>query len=143
MVIGECAQIKSNKNNIAGNEKFRQLIHDYAPTYLNVKTKYQKSEVIAKIVAEVRSKSSSRPGGGVGFVKKDFYSNRWFEVGDEKARDKVGTLLFYFLYYTYYMYTYMHDLSCIPYVFHRLPLILSVSYSFHMTYRLPFRYTIR
>ncbi len=48
-------------------------------------TKYQKSEVIAKIVAEVRAKS---PGGG--FVKKDFYSNRWFEVGDEKARDKVG-----------------------------------------------------
>ena len=62
------------------------MINEYAPTYLNVSTKYQKSEVIAKIVAEVRAKS---PGGG--FVKKDFYSNRWFEVGDEKARDKVGT----------------------------------------------------
>ncbi len=62
------------------------MINEYAPTYLNVSTKYQKSEVIAKIVAEVRSKS---PGGG--FVKKDFYSNRWYEVGDEKARDKVGT----------------------------------------------------
>ncbi len=70
----------------AGNEKFRIMINEYAPTYLNVSTKYQKSEVIAKIVAEVRAKS---PGGG--FVKKDFYSNRWFEVGDEKARDKVGT----------------------------------------------------
>lgn len=62
------------------------MINEYAPTYLNVSTKYQKSEVIAKIVAEVRSKS---PGGG--FVKKDFYSNRWYEVGDEKARDNVGT----------------------------------------------------
>lgn len=62
------------------------MINEYAPTYLNVSTKYQKSEVIAKIVAEVRRKS---PGGG--FVKKDFYSNRWYEVGDEKARDKVGT----------------------------------------------------
>ncbi|VEU38831.1 unnamed protein product, partial [Pseudo-nitzschia multistriata] len=61
------------------------MINEYAPTYLNVNTKYQKSEVIAKIVAEVRSRS---PGGG--FIKKDFYSNRWFEVGDEKARDKVG-----------------------------------------------------
>jgi len=71
---------------IAGNENFRIMINEYAPTYLNVSTKYQKSEVIAKIVAEVRAKS---PGGG--FVKKDFYSNRWFEVGDEKARDKVGT----------------------------------------------------
>lgn len=70
----------------AGNEKFRQMINEYATTYLNVNTKYQKSEVIAKIVAEVRNRS---PGGG--FIKKDFYSNRWFEVGDEKARDKVGT----------------------------------------------------
>ena len=62
------------------------MINEYATTYLNVNTKYQKSEVIAKIVAEVRNRS---PGGG--FIKKDFYSNRWFEVGDEKARDKVGT----------------------------------------------------
>jgi hypothetical protein len=53
--------------------------------YLQASTKYQKSEVIAKIVTEVRKKS---PAGG--FVKKDFYSGRWFEIGDEKARDKVG-----------------------------------------------------
>jgi hypothetical protein len=69
----------------AGNERFRTLIEEYAPIYLRGSTKYQKSEVIAKIVAEVRTKS---PGGG--FVKKDFYSGRWFEIGDEKARDKVG-----------------------------------------------------
>jgi hypothetical protein len=79
-----CSWARQNHSH-PGNEKFRVMINEYAPTYLNVSTKYQKSEVIAKIVAEVRSKS---PGGG--FVKKDFYSNRWFEVGDEKARDKVG-----------------------------------------------------
>lgn len=79
-----CSWARQNHSH-PGNEKFRIVIKDYAQTYLNVSTKYQKSEVIAKIVAEVRSKS---PGGG--FVKKDFYSNRWFEVGDEKARDKVG-----------------------------------------------------
>ncbi|KAL3919143.1 MAG: hypothetical protein SGILL_003902 [Bacillariaceae sp.] len=61
------------------------LIEKYAPVYLHASTKYQKSEVIAKIVTEVRNKS---PTGG--FVKKDFYSGRWFEIGDEKARDKVG-----------------------------------------------------
>jgi hypothetical protein len=33
----------------------------------------------------VRSES---PSGG--FVKKDFHSGRWYELGDEKARDKVG-----------------------------------------------------
>jgi len=79
-----CSWARQNHSH-PGNEKFRIMINEYASTYLNVSTKYQKSEVIAKIVAEVRSKS---PGGG--FVKKDFYSNRWFEVGDEKARDKVG-----------------------------------------------------
>lgn len=79
-----CSWARQNHSH-PGNEKFRIMINEYAPRYLNVSTKYQKSEVIAKIVAEVRSKS---PGGG--FVKKDFYVNRWFEVGDEKARDKVG-----------------------------------------------------
>lgn len=79
-----CSWARQNHSH-PGNEKFRIMINEYASTYLNVTTKYQKSEVIAKIVAEVRSKS---PGGG--FVKKDFYSNRWYEVGDEKARDKVG-----------------------------------------------------
>lgn len=79
-----CSWARQNHSH-PGNEKFRLMINKYAPTYLNANIKYQKSEVIAKIVAEVRSKS---PGGG--FVKKDFYSNRWYEVGDEKARDKVG-----------------------------------------------------
>jgi hypothetical protein len=65
------------------------LIDRYAPAYQKATTKYQKSEVIAKIVTEVRANS---PGGG--FVKKDFYSGRWFEIGDEKARDKVGTFFF-------------------------------------------------
>lgn len=79
-----CSWARQNHSH-PGNVKFRHTIAEYAPTYLNVNTKYQKSDVIAKIVAEVRNRS---PGGG--FVKKDFYSNRWFEVGDEKARDKVG-----------------------------------------------------
>jgi hypothetical protein len=72
---------------IAGNERFRIIIETCAPLYHQAKTKYQKSEVIANIVADVRKYS---PGGG--FVKKDFYSGRWFEIGDEKARDKVGKL---------------------------------------------------
>jgi hypothetical protein len=69
----------------AGNERFRVIIDEHAPLYQEAKTKYHKSEVIANVVAKVRQQS---PGGG--FVKKDFYSGRWFEIGDEKARDKVG-----------------------------------------------------
>ena len=44
-----------------GNERFRMLVDKYAPVYAKASTKYHKSEVIAAIVTEVRSKS--RLGG--------------------------------------------------------------------------------
>lgn len=61
------------------------MIDRSAPHYLAAKTKLEKTQVIAALIDKVRSES---PGGG--FVKKDFYSSRWHEIGDEKARDKVG-----------------------------------------------------
>lgn len=69
----------------AGNKKFRGLIDQYAPKYILATTKFEKTRVIAAITEEVRSKSS-----GGGFVRKDFYSGRWHEIGDEKSRDKIG-----------------------------------------------------
>ena len=48
-------------------------------------TKLEKTQVIAAVIDKVRSDSS-----GGGFVKKDFYTGRWYEIGNEKARDKVG-----------------------------------------------------
>jgi hypothetical protein len=61
------------------------LIDRSAPHYLAAKTKLEKTQVIAAVIDTVRRES---PRGG--FVKKDFYSSRWHEIGDEKARDKVG-----------------------------------------------------
>lgn len=49
------------------------------------RTKQEKTQVIAAVVNRVRRES---PGGG--FVKRDFHSGLWYEIGDDKARDKVG-----------------------------------------------------
>ena len=61
------------------------MIDEYAPLYVKSTTKLEKTQVIATVIDKVRNDS---PGGG--FVKKDFYSGRWYEIGNEKARDKVG-----------------------------------------------------
>jgi hypothetical protein len=68
-----------------GNYRFRKLVEHSAPLYAAAKTKLGKSQVIAAVVEKVR-----RDSIGGGFVKKDFQSGRWYEIGDDKARDKVG-----------------------------------------------------
>lgn len=70
---------------VVGNKRFRDLIDQDAPHYVTATTKLGKTQVIAAVIDKVRSDS---PGGG--FVKKDFYTGRWYEIGNEKARDKVG-----------------------------------------------------
>jgi hypothetical protein len=63
------------------------LINQFSPQYMKATTKLDKTEVvIAAIIEQVRIEST----GGGGFVKKDLYSGRWYEIGDEKARDQVG-----------------------------------------------------
>jgi hypothetical protein len=69
----------------AGNKRFRDLIERFAPHYVNAATKLEKTQVIAAVIGKVRS---DIPAGD--FVKKDFYSGRWYDIGNEKARDKVG-----------------------------------------------------
>lgn len=53
--------------------------------YLAATNKLEKTQLIASIVEKVRRDS---PGGG--FVQKDFATGLWHEIGDDKARDKVG-----------------------------------------------------
>ena len=53
--------------------------------YISADTKYDKTNVIATLIEKIRGDS---PNGG--FVKKDLYSGRWYEIGIERARDKVG-----------------------------------------------------
>ena len=53
--------------------------------YVKARTKYEKTKVIADLIEKIRRDS---PSGG--FVKQDFYSGCWHEIGLERARDKVG-----------------------------------------------------
>mmetsp|Transcript_10349 Transcript_10349/g.18504 ORF Transcript_10349/g.18504 Transcript_10349/m.18504 type:complete len:472 (-) Transcript_10349:377-1792(-) len=68
-----------------GNQRFRKLVEHSVPLYLAAKTKNDKTQVIAAVVEKVR-----RDSVGGGFVKKDHQTGLWFEIGDDKARDKVG-----------------------------------------------------
>jgi hypothetical protein len=57
-----------------------------APLYVASQTKQEKTIVIAALVERVRRDS---PGGG-GFIKRDLSAELWYEIGNDKARDKVG-----------------------------------------------------
>ena len=74
-----------------GNERYRKLIEHAAPLYDNATTKLEKTQVIAAVVRKVRADARDVSGGaGGGFVKNDFQRGLWYEIGDDKARDKVG-----------------------------------------------------
>lgn len=77
----------------AGNTRFKRLIEFSAPFYEAASSKLGKTKVIAAVVDKIRRDS---PHGG-GFVKQDSTRGRWFEIGDDKARDKVGHAIRKFL----------------------------------------------
>ena len=60
-------------------------MEETAPLYVAAKSKHDKTNVIASLVDKVRRDS---PGGG--FLKKDTKTGLWYEIGDDRARDKVG-----------------------------------------------------
>jgi len=69
--------------NHAGNKRFRAIVESYLEEYSKATSKVEKSVVVSTIIDLVREAS---PNGG--FVKKE--KGRWYEVGDQIARDKVG-----------------------------------------------------
>lgn len=71
--------------NHPGNERFRQLVDTYVNRYDNAISKVEKGYMLSEIVGIVRHNS---PDGG--FVKKDPATERWYEVGDFVAREKVS-----------------------------------------------------
>ena len=66
-----------------GNVRYREIVSFYIPNYQKAITKYQKTCIINEIVTMVRSNS---PNGG--FIRKDFETNNFFEVGDFLAVSK-------------------------------------------------------
>jgi hypothetical protein len=67
-----------------GNQRFRQLVEFSAPLYVAARTKLEKTDIIQNVVEKVR-----RDSVGGGFVKKDFHSGLWFEIGDDRGAFRV------------------------------------------------------
>jgi hypothetical protein len=67
----------------------RELINRQAPQYKTSTTKEQKGVIITEIVQTVIATSPTNSG----FIKQDKESGRWFFIGMEKAKDKIGHAL--------------------------------------------------
>jgi len=65
-----------------GNKRFKAIVQKHLSEYQVAKTKLDKSAVLNLILEEVRKDEV------VKFVSKD--KGKWFEVADEKAREKIG-----------------------------------------------------
>ena len=74
-----------------GNRRFRMCIENHLKTYLKLDNKQEKTLIVSTIVDNIRQ--SSIASGGYGFVKKELLTNRWVQVDDKVARDKVGQAL--------------------------------------------------
>lgn len=71
-----------------GNKRFRVTCKIYLQRYKNAKNSFEKTLIFMEIVGVFRE--NSQRGG---FVSYDENRNRWIEVGDTIAREKVGQYL--------------------------------------------------
>ena len=74
-------------NNHPGNEKFRELVHSKKVLYVN-SSKREKALVSCAIVDFIRNQSP--PGR---FLQRDEKSGLWYDIGDQKAREKTSQAL--------------------------------------------------
>ena len=82
-----CARGRHAKDH-CGNVRFRGVIQQSIGKYAQTDTKLEKSLIVSEIIESIRAASPT--GGFVKYVKKDA---RWYEVGDQWAREKVGQSL--------------------------------------------------
>ena len=75
-------------NSHPGNERFRDLVERRKRVYLTARFKREKRLIANSIVSEIRALSP--PGH---FLTRDSKSGLWFDIGDEKARDKTSQAL--------------------------------------------------
>ncbi|KAL7471248.1 hypothetical protein ACHAXS_011555 [Conticribra weissflogii] len=75
-------------NSHPGNEQYRKFVERKKRVYLTARFKREKRLIAESIVAEVRNLDP--PGR---FLTKDARSDFWYDIGDEKARDKTSQAL--------------------------------------------------
>ncbi|CAJ1955217.1 unnamed protein product [Cylindrotheca closterium] len=83
-----CGWARQNYHH-AGNRMLRDLIQECVPKYMKASTKTEKGHVIIDIVDRIRKDSPT----GVGLVRQNKNTGRWFYIGLEKAKDKIGHAL--------------------------------------------------
>lgn len=69
-----------------GNRTFRLLVARYVDEYEGCETKIEKSRLLERIVAVTKEQNN----GQTHFVKYNRTQNRWYEVSNDHAREKVG-----------------------------------------------------
>jgi hypothetical protein len=85
-----CGRGKTSRGH-KGNINFIRVIKNNLNSYLKIRSREGKSELIRSIVESIRYEASII--GGVGFVKVDEKNGCWIEIGDQLAREKVGHAL--------------------------------------------------
>lgn len=78
-----CGRGKGSYNR-AANKKFRSLVRQYLSEYTSARTRVDKSAVIDNILDRVQ-------GNQTRFVT--FKEERWFEISEDQAREKIGHCL--------------------------------------------------
>jgi hypothetical protein len=74
-----------------GNRRFRVLLQLHTKRYDEAANKTCKPVIVNEIVDMICESSSS--SGGAGFIRYNNKSNRWYEISDAMAREKVGFTL--------------------------------------------------
>ena len=70
----------------SGNRRFNVVIALNLDRYRKAATKLEKSSVVHRVVNSIRE-------AGGHFVRQDRLTEKWFEIGDQHAREKVGYAL--------------------------------------------------
>lgn len=86
VLCGRGGSINSHK----GNEQFRCLVEKRKRVYLTARFKREKRLIASSIVTEIRGMN---PPGRFLARKGDKDSGYWYDIGDEKARDKTSQAL--------------------------------------------------
>ena len=64
----------------------RSVVRENVPRYMAAKTKHDKGLIIVEILELIRAKSPS----GCGLIRQNTETKRWFYIGTDKAKDKIG-----------------------------------------------------
>jgi len=70
-----------------GNKRLKHIVLSHLDEYSRMSLQKEKSHILRSIINQIRNNRHPRFGG---FVKQDQKTKRWFDVGDNLAREKIS-----------------------------------------------------